>query len=143
MKEYCIPYCPIKCENTYYDYSSSYLKFPMNRKYFGQFPKDYGFEDYNYSFLKERVLKVNVYLKDTGYTMIESTPKISVQDLIGQIGGTLGCFIGASLLSLVEIGELLFELILLIPKSIISKKHVHGWEACLQIRMMSVFTYIY
>ena len=117
MTNDCIPYCKKSCELTEYDYSSSHLKYPIDEHYFDKFPEKYQFKNYDYSFLKERVIMLKINLKGTEYIEIEVIPKTLFQDLISSIGGFLGFTIGASILSLFEIGEVLLKLILLIPKS--------------------------
>ena len=45
------------------------------------------------------------------YEMITENPSILLTDLIANVGGTLGLFLGVSVLSIFEIFECLFEVI--------------------------------
>ena len=55
--------------------------------------------------------KVRIYNDNFEYTLIEQLGKISIENLIGNVGGVLGLLVGASLISLVEILELLVVLL--------------------------------
>jgi len=52
-----------------------------------------------------------VYLKAMKYTEISQTAKTSVIDLILNLGGALGIFLGISVFSLVEVVEVLAVLL--------------------------------
>jgi hypothetical protein len=56
---------------------------------------------------------VNVYYDQMTYTKVEDEPTLGVDVLIALIGGNLGLFWGASLLTLVEIIEIIFYTIYL------------------------------
>ena len=119
--DFCMPSCPDKCYITHFNKEMSYLTFPTrayfkNNKYSQlNFSKDY-------NTLKQSVLRLginySIRTKITNYTR-----KCSIDDLISKIGGILGCFLGASLISLVEIFELLLEMVL---KLISPKKQVQN-----------------
>ena len=66
--------------------------------------------NYTKNYTKENLLKVSIRLDSLGYTQISKSEKTTFENLISSIGGTLGCFLGASLLSLVEIGEVMLNL---------------------------------
>ena len=57
----------------------------------------------------------NVYYANQQYTLISETPKITIFDLLTQIGGSLGMFISLSIFTLFELCELVvlisFELV--------------------------------
>jgi hypothetical protein len=59
-------------------------------------------------------LKLRVYYQSLKYTSITQIPKTKVFDLISNLGGTLGLFIGVSFVTLFEFGELLIECFFLI-----------------------------
>ena len=54
---------------------------------------------------------MNIYYNSFYYTVIEEFAKVELLDLISGIGGTIGLFIGCSVLSIAEIFELIFLLI--------------------------------
>jgi len=87
--EKCRRYCPIECDSV--SYSVEVNNLPI-----------------------ENALKLRVYYQSLKYTSITQIPKTKVFDLISNIGGTLGLFIGVSFVTLFEFGELLIECFFLI-----------------------------
>ena len=73
------------------------LKFEVNRNYIG----------------------IYVYYKDLTYTLISEAPNSEIFDLISNIGGLVGVFLGISFLSFVELIEILFEVFL----SLLCRQH--------------------
>ena len=54
---------------------------------------------------------IYVYYEDLKYTLISQQPKIQFIDLISNIGGSLGLFVGISFISFLELFEILIEII--------------------------------
>ena len=65
---------------------------------------------------------VNIYYEDFYYTSITEEPKTTFDNLIGTIGGLLGLFLGASLISFYEIIDLVISIIYISIQSYTSKK---------------------
>ena len=84
----CGEMCPIECDSVEYSVKSFYLSFP-----------------YHY----RTKSAVRIYYETFDYTSTTQIPKLRSDDLFGNVGGILGLFLGVSLLSLVEIIELLFS----------------------------------
>ncbi len=61
--------------------------------------------------------RVYIYYHDFYYTSITEQPKTTFDQLISNIGGLLGLFIGGSLMSFFEIFELLISILVIIFKS--------------------------
>ena len=57
---------------------------------------------------------LNVYYNDLQYTHISQLIKTDIWDLISNIGGNLGLFIGFSFLTFSELFELIFEVIIIL-----------------------------
>ena len=55
-----------------------------------------------------------IYYKDLEYTQISQLPKTKLFDIISNIGGLLGVFIGISFLSFAELFEIIFEIALIL-----------------------------
>ena len=98
--------CPLECDYIQYSTTVSHanIKEPEN------------------SIEKYTKLSLNIYYDTWSYTKIEETPKTDIVDLIANIGGTLGLFIGMSILSFGEI----FELIFLIVNFLLKKNQVES-----------------
>ena len=71
-----------------------------------------GSQDYNN--LKSSVLSFRIYYDDLLYTQISQHPKVLLIDLISNIGGILGLFLGVSFLSIIELIELFLEILFLL-----------------------------
>lgn len=127
VSEVCSPSCPLECDSIAYEVSNSFSKFPnviyaselkRHPKIKSKFPHGYNI---TYIDLKDTVIAFNVFYKDLKYTEITQTAKTNIEDLLSDLGGLLGLFIGASFLSFAEIIELLCMIIpiLLDSKNII------------------------
>jgi hypothetical protein len=89
----CLSSCPLECDSVTYELSLSSMKF----------------SDGN-----ENITGFNAYYADSTYTTITELAKQEFLDLISNIGGNLGLFIGISFLSFAEIFELLFEIVFIL-----------------------------
>lgn len=95
--ELCYEKCPEKCVNNNFNIdSTSFLEYPVNNK--------------------SDVFKFNIFFNALEYTYHSQIPKTSLIDLISSIGGTLGLFMGLSLLSFIEFFDLLINVILTLVK---------------------------
>ena len=68
------------------------------------------------SVLAANLISLEVFYTSLQYTVISQTPKYLILDLISLLGGTLGVFLGASLLSLSEIIEFLIAAIVMLTR---------------------------
>ena len=77
----------------------------------------------NFEEVKASVLSLNVYYKTDSYQNIKEKPAITQDVLLSNAGGTLGLFLGASLLSLGEIFEVIYEVLIhFIQRKMVSSK---------------------
>jgi hypothetical protein len=116
--EICADQCPAECYTTTYSFKSSTQAYPA-RSYAYSLLKDESmlarFENktnVDYETLKENILAVNVYFEALESTTIDEGKQMEMVDLIAGIGGTLGLFLGISVLSLFEVVEILLEILL-------------------------------
>lgn len=70
------------------------------------------FETLQQSFLYLEIM----YNSDIEYTSITEQPAVTPIELIANVGGTLGLFIGVSLLSFLEMVEILIKIISILIK---------------------------
>jgi len=89
--------CPLECDSIKYEISHSFNKLIIK----------------NETSLSNKVQFI-VYYERPEYTVIDQIAQMTVFDLISNIGGNLGLFIGISFLSFAELIELLVEIILII-----------------------------
>lgn len=111
--------CHLECNTAYFDYDMT-MKFPTdthvrslirNHPYLIrtlQMNENVAIED-----VKDRVVRVNVYYRDIGYSELEEIATFTYTDLIGTTGGLLGLFLGVSLINFVEIIEVIVEVCIL------------------------------
>ena len=64
-----------------------------------------------YATLKRNIAQVMVYYEDLGYQQYDEVEKMSLSDLVANIGGFLGLFLGMSFLSFVEILDILLQIL--------------------------------
>ena len=88
--------CPIRCENNFYTYKSSSAEYPT--RFYAQFlsqnkylTKKYNFSDeFSYEDYRNNLAFINIFYDELKETIVEHNEKISVVELISNIGGTLG-----------------------------------------------------
>ena len=106
--------CPLECDSLVYNLQISSLEFP-NEQFYNMFLLDqtlYGLlsillsDTPTFANIREISYKANVFYPHLQYTQISQTPKTSPFDLLSQIGGSLGVFLGLSFLHFVEIVEI-------------------------------------
>ena len=111
-------YCPYECETNSIDISM------MNSE---QLPcsgnisnknKNFDYKNVfeNYEQVQKRFVSVKIYFNEMKYTFISQKPKTEVVDLVSNMGGTMGLFLGVSFLSFVEIFEFFTEISLILFK---------------------------
>jgi len=84
-------HCPLECDTFSYDIS-------INSRT-------------SQTFLEKDSVGIYVYYEDLKYTLISQQPKMQFIDLISNIGGSLGLFVGISFISFLELFEILIEII--------------------------------
>lgn len=103
INELCKQECPLECDSVQYNFFSSQAYFPGP-----QYLKEIGLKNSVIENYRKSNLALNIYYDSLFYTKIDEVAKIELIDLIPNIGGTLGLFLGISLLSFVEIFEFIF-----------------------------------
>ena len=117
----CLSECPLECESVTYDHTVTSLDFPtkefyettLNDKIMFENLFNYFGQNFTLELYKENFLSLNVFLSSSKYTLITETPKITLTDLITNLGGSVGILLGCSMFSLLEVLELLFQCFLI------------------------------
>lgn len=60
--------------------------------------------------IRQNLLRLNVYLEDLSVVKYKQMPAYGMEDLVADIGGTLGLWMGVSVLTIMELLELIFRL---------------------------------
>ncbi len=123
----CEDICLPKCETQSFTLLNSQSAFPANEYTWDMLsklpePPNYAEPNYNYFFVKESILSFTVNYNSLSYTYIEEQPSFTFSQFVGNLGGQLGLCIGISLLSFVEVLELISELCILFYYKKIAKK---------------------
>ena len=84
--EKCRDYCPLECESKTYSVSYNFAR-------------------------REPYTTIVVYYRTLKYTLVSQEPKMRQFDLVSNVGGIFGLFIGISFVTLFEIFEILFEIL--------------------------------
>lgn len=121
--DYCNDLCLLECESTSFEISMSSLAFPTQSFFEDSFnflesvssiAKTYEKttnKTFKYETLKDRYLYFNIFYPSLKYTQITESPKTSLIELISNMGGLLGIFLGLSIFSLIEIVEIVVKII--------------------------------
>jgi hypothetical protein len=125
----CSKYCPLECDSMRFRITTSFSSYP-NRLYAEKvfnannsvIKNKYFNGSFNYEQIKNSVLSINVYYDELGYTLISQQPKMQLFDLVSNIGGLLGLFLGASFLTLAELFEAILEIFHILLLSLNVKK---------------------
>jgi len=96
FKADCLKECPLECESVVYETEISSIEYGSNNQFY--------VDHYNASQTSNNAY-LNIYFSSMKFTEIKQTPKINVIDLISNLGGVLGIFLGFSVFSLIEIVE--------------------------------------
>ncbi|XP_061179662.1 acid-sensing ion channel 2-like [Saccostrea echinata] len=102
--------CPIPCSNIEYKTHISSAYFPANLY------EDWIKATFGYTDIRENIMEVRIYYEILVYKSFEKIQKITYIEILGTIGGQMGVFLGASLLTLSELIEVLFLSIIVLCK---------------------------
>jgi len=115
------PDCLQECDSMNYDISTSVSKFPSKLYYANILKNNEKLKtlfngNFTYEQLSERFLEICVYFENLEYTEITQQIETTLVDLISNIGGILGLFLGMSFLSFFEFIEIIVEIIYIFLK---------------------------
>lgn len=104
--------CPLECDSASYEITTSSSRYPTSyyqsylrahTNILGKFPAAAPPE------LTKTTVYLSVFYDEIATTYTEEVPAITGTSVLGTIGGNLGLFIGASLLTVIELVELFIE----------------------------------
>ncbi|XP_028933162.1 acid-sensing ion channel 3 [Ornithorhynchus anatinus] len=97
--------CPSPCASTRYGKELSMVRLP-SRAAAGYLARKYNRSE---QYIVENVLVLDIFFEALNYETVEQKKAYEVSGLLGDIGGQMGLFIGASLLTILEILDYLCE----------------------------------
>ena len=117
-------YCPMECSSTKYDLTVSSTLFPSPENSAMIANDTRTKERYQYTnktltaeSVRENYVWLNIYFDDLQYTLISESPQQTDLDLMSNVGGTLGLYLGVSFLSFVELFEAFFQTLIIVFKN--------------------------
>ena len=99
--KYCEDICPVECKHVSYSVTPFY-KLINSRS----------------------IAAVNIYYDEFAFTEIKELPKITFDNLLANIGGVFGLFVGASWMSMVEIIEFVLNILYKFGEKLTCQKKV-------------------
>ncbi|XP_068716303.1 acid-sensing ion channel 2-like [Montipora capricornis] len=99
--------CPVPCEITKYQVQLSYAQTPA--KHFSEVlaRRKHVRKDVMRHYLRDNFLELDVYFEEMQVTLITQRQAYDQESLFGDIGGQVGLFLGASILTVLEFCDLL------------------------------------
>ena len=115
IHETCVPKCPLECDFVEYKASTATHKFhgDIYVDYIQSHPnlsRDFVSKPINVDTVSQSIVAVNVFYDSLSYEYSTESPQMSVFNLLANIGGNLGLFLGVSLFSMCELFELLVRI---------------------------------
>jgi len=96
--------CPVACESVEFSAQLSYASYPANT-YADLLAKNRnmtGTVAENRQYLRDNLLELRIYYESLTFSDVKQVPSYDLYSLLGDVGGQIGLFLGASLLTLVE-----------------------------------------
>jgi acid-sensing ion channel 2 len=117
----CYDFCPFECSTTSFSLSTSYANYPSYTFYVSETlsKQDYyetlfdvdNINDVTYPLFSDAIGGVFIGFQQLQYTHYADSPSYEIMDIFANVGGTLGLFLGFSILSFVELLDLLYNVI--------------------------------
>ena len=110
----CIPQCPLECNSTEYDFSVTSqtlagLKYMSLIQQNPVLASDFNMTPISESTSSNKFVQLSIYYDSLSYASSTDTPSMDIVTLLGNVGGTLGLFMGISVLSACELIHVLVE----------------------------------
>jgi len=107
--EACELECPLECDTITYEWSMSTLDYPSVTLFNSIRNNSKLYTNFSLNEYKESHLVLNVYYPSVEQLEIIEIPNTSFAELLANLGGVLGIFLGFSIFSVVEFFELIFN----------------------------------
>jgi hypothetical protein len=125
----CIPQCPLECNSTEFAFqltSQTFtgILFEALVKSRPVYLADFNTTLVNEATTSNKFVELNLYYDTLSYTTSSDTPSMDIMAFLGNIGGTLGLFLGVSVLCLFELIHVIIESLLHVNVHIKNKHNV-------------------
>jgi hypothetical protein len=110
----CMPQCPLECNSTEISYMLTSQTFSGNGYAYlvnesPVYSSDFTTTPVTEATASNKFLQLFVYYESLSFTSSEDSPSMDIVAFLGNVGGTLGLFLGVSALSLCELIHLIVE----------------------------------
>jgi amiloride-sensitive sodium channel subunit alpha len=119
----CNDFCPYECSSLSYKVSTSYATYPTYNFYVSettqkpQFYEDlFHVKDVTYEIYADGLGGIFIGFDKLRYRKLTDKPAFEIMDIFANVGGTLGLFLGFSILSVFELFDLIFNVVLVTIK---------------------------
>ena len=122
--------CPLECNSMTYEISAFQSDYPSYNEYLNLLNNSALISKFpngnltSINELKQSLYKIYIYFENLEYTEISQQPQYTIWNLISNIGGLFGLFLGLSLLSFVDLFQIILQLLFIfLEKNKISTKN--------------------
>ncbi|OCT72674.1 amiloride-sensitive sodium channel subunit alpha-like isoform X1 [Xenopus laevis] len=113
-RHHCFTQCPMQCTETRYQLSAGTAQWPSPTSKTWVIPVLNWHKGYNTTSKRSDVSKINIYYEEVSYQSVEETPAMPVTLLLSNMGGQWSWWFGSSVLSVVEIAELVLDTVAMV-----------------------------
>jgi hypothetical protein len=121
--------CPLECNSMTYEISASQSDYPSYNEYLSLLNNSALISKFpngnltSINELKQSLYQIYIYFENLEYTKISEQPQNTIWNLISNIGGLFGLFLGLSVLSFIDFFQIILQLLFIIlEKNKISTK---------------------
>lgn len=115
----CYQHCPFECSSISYSMSTSYASYPTYNFYMSEVTQSPAYyenlfhvKDVTYQIYADGLGGVFIGFDKLRYQKLANKPLFEIMDIFANVGGTIGLFLGFSILSFVELLDLIHNVVL-------------------------------
>jgi hypothetical protein len=116
INKQCGDQCPLECDFVNYELTASTLDYPSEEFFDDLQTHSSEYANITIDEFRKANLVLNIFYPSKEYTEIREVPKMSIIDLISNLGGVLGIFLGFSIFSFIEMFEIMIRVSVLLFK---------------------------
>ena len=113
VKLNCLPKCPLECHTPVLRATVSNYDMRLSNASISAYAEAYS----SLKNVTDNLVEFSVFYDSLSYTIVEETPKMTLENLVGLIGGHLHVFLGMSLMSFLELFDLSVSLAFFVFKN--------------------------
>ena len=128
----CLPHCPLECNSTEFKLSTTSQAYTGKMfEYIVRGTPEFA-SDFKSAITTEtasnKFVQLNLYYDTLSYTTSSDTPSMDIVAFLGNVGGTLGLFLGVSALSVCELIHVIVESCILVSSRLKQKQKTSDFK---------------